>query len=196
VRFLSFLCRKLLFQSYAAQCSQCSDLFCLQAALPFIRLMKSTGILLCPFVVFACRKWRRVMFLSIDHCIVCWPCCWARCWMLQDMDHMEASRVFYVKVCTFDQHEQSTIFVLTIISSRIVKLTIYHDLLVIMCFMNDPGDVLRQTSPNDLPVEEFPFNIYQTWDISWHSLQCIPATKQRNNTGPTNCKLRDHWNHL
>jgi len=32
---------------------------------------------------------------------------WERCWMLQDMDHMEASCVFYFKVGTLDQLKQS-----------------------------------------------------------------------------------------
>jgi hypothetical protein len=36
--------------------------------------------------------------------------------MVQDMDHMEASCVFYVKVGTFDQHEQSKIYVFTFTS--------------------------------------------------------------------------------
>ena len=34
--------------------------------------------------------------------------------MLQDMDHMEASCVFYVKVGTHDELEQSKFWVLTI----------------------------------------------------------------------------------
>jgi len=40
--------------------------------------------------------------------------------------------------------------------------------------------VLRQTSPDDLSIAEFPFYIYQTCDISCRSLQCIPAHKQTN----------------
>jgi hypothetical protein len=40
--------------------------------------------------------------------------------------------------------------------------------------------VLRQTSPDDLSVAEFPFYIYQTRDISCLSPQCIPANKQTN----------------
>ena len=55
--------------------------------------------------------------------------------MLHEMDHMEASGVFYVKLCTFDQPEQSKICVLTVISFGIVKLTVHHDLIVSICLM-------------------------------------------------------------
>jgi len=98
--------------------------------------------------------------------------------MLQDMDHMEASRVFYVKVRTFDQLEQSKISVLTVISVGIVTLIVRYDIIVSICFMYDPGYVLRQTSPDDLSAAEFRFYIYQTRDISCRSLRCIPAHKQ------------------
>jgi len=54
--------------------------FCHQATPGIIRLMTSWCILLHCLAVFACRKWRKVFFRSIDHCILCWPCCWARCW--------------------------------------------------------------------------------------------------------------------
>jgi len=43
--------------------------------------------------------------------------------MLQDMDHMEASCIFYVKVCTLDQLEQSKFCVLTVNKLGIVMLT-------------------------------------------------------------------------
>jgi len=51
------------------------------------------------------------------------------------MDHMVASRVFYVKVCTFDQLEQSEICVLTVISVGIVTLIVLYDMIVSVCFM-------------------------------------------------------------
>ena len=44
--------------------------------------------------------------------------------MLEDADHMEASCSIYVKVGTFDQHEQSKICVLISISKGIVMLTV------------------------------------------------------------------------
>ena len=54
--------------------------------------------------------------------------------MLQDMDHMEASLLFDVKVHTFVQLEQSKISVLTVITFGIEMLTIRHDLIVSVCF--------------------------------------------------------------
>jgi len=100
--------------------------------------------------------------------------------MLQDMDHMEASWVFHVKVRKFDQLEQSKISVLTVISLGIVTLIVRYDNIVSLGFMWDPCYVLRHTSPDDLSVIEFPFYIYQTQDISCRSLQYIPANKQTN----------------
>jgi hypothetical protein len=51
------------------------------------------------------------------------------------MDHMEASRVFYVKVRTFDQLEQNKICVLTVLSAGIVTLFVRYDMIVSVCFM-------------------------------------------------------------
>jgi len=50
--------------------------------------------------------------------------------MLQEMDHMEGSCIFYVKVGRFDQFEQTKISVLTITSSGIVMLIVHYDLIV------------------------------------------------------------------
>jgi len=55
--------------------------------------------------------------------------------MLQDIDHLGASRVFYVKVRTFDQLEQSKICVLTVILVGIVTLIVRYDMIVRVCFM-------------------------------------------------------------
>jgi len=52
--------------------------------------------------------------------------------MLHDMDHMDASCVFYVKVGMFDQSEQSKISVLTITSLEIILLTVHYNLMVNM----------------------------------------------------------------
>jgi len=130
------------------------------------------------FAVFACRKWQKVLFWSIDDCILYWLWCWARCWMLQDMDHMEASCVFYVKVARFDQFEQSKISILTVTSLVILMLTVHYDLMVSVWFMYDPGDVLGQTPPDVLSVEEWPFYIYQIWDFSCCSSLCLPVNEQ------------------
>jgi len=42
----------------------------------------------------------------------------------------------------------------------------------------DPGYVVTQSSPDLLWVEECPFYIYQKWDISCCSSQCIPVNKE------------------
>jgi len=82
--------------------------------------------------------------------------------MLHDVDHMEARYIFYVKVGTFDQLEQIKICILPITTLEVVMLIVPHDLIVNICFMYDAGDVLRQTSPDVVSVEECPFNMYQT----------------------------------
>ena len=45
--------------------------------------------------------------------------------MLPDIDHIEASCVFYVNVGRFDQFEQSRISVLAVTPLRIVMLTVH-----------------------------------------------------------------------
>jgi len=74
--------------------------------------------------------------------------------MLQDMDNMEASCVFYVKVSTFTHLEQSKTFILTVNKLGIVRLTIQHNLIVSVSFMYHPGDSLRQTSADVLSLEQ------------------------------------------
>jgi len=55
--------------------------------------------------------------------------------MLEVMDNMEASCVFYVKVGTFTHLEQSNISLLTVNKSGIVTLTVQHDMIVSIIFM-------------------------------------------------------------
>jgi hypothetical protein len=50
--------------------------------------------------------------------------------MWQEMDHIQASCVFYVKVGRFDQFKQSKISVLTVTLQGIVTLTIHYVLIV------------------------------------------------------------------
>ena len=50
--------------------------------------------------------------------------------MLQDMDHMEASCIFYIKVGRFDQFKQIKISVLNVTSLGIVILIVDYDLMV------------------------------------------------------------------
>jgi len=79
--------------------------------------------------------------------------------MLQVMDNMEASCVFYVKVGTFTHLEQSKISLLTVSKSGIVTLTVQHDMIVSVIIMQYPGDYLRQTSADVLSIEQHPINI-------------------------------------
>jgi len=76
--------------------------------------------------------------------------------MLQDMDHTEAGWVFYVKVGILDQRERSKFCVLTVTRSGIVMITVQDDSSFSVSFMYDPGDLLRQTSPDILSMEECP----------------------------------------
>jgi len=66
--------------------------------------------------------------------------------MLQDMDNMEASCIFYVKVGTCTQLEQSKICALTVNKMGMVRLTAQHDWIVSVSFMYYPGDRLTQIS--------------------------------------------------
>jgi len=76
--------------------------------------------------------------------------------MLQDMDYMEARCIFYVKVGTLDQLEQSKFCVLTATQLGIVMLTIQDDSIFGVSFMYNRGDLSRQTSPDVISVEEYP----------------------------------------
>jgi len=94
---------------------------------------------LCWYCVIAHRKWWYVLCSSTDHGICWWLCCWARCCMSRDMDIMESSCVFHVKVGTFGQLEQCKICVLTVTTLGIVMLTIQHYLFSVSVPCNIPG---------------------------------------------------------
>jgi len=98
--------------------------------------------------------------------------------MLQVMDNMVASCIFYVKVGTFTQLEQSKISLLTVNKSRIVTLTIQHDMIVSVIFMQYPGDYLGQTSADVHSLEQHPINIYRLGDSCGRTPQLIPVTTQ------------------
>jgi hypothetical protein len=55
--------------------------------------------------------------------------------MLQVMDNMEASCIFYVKVGTFPHLEKSKISLLSVNKSGIVTLIVQHDLIVTVILM-------------------------------------------------------------
>jgi hypothetical protein len=50
--------------------------------------------------------------------------------MLQEMDHMEASCVIYIKVGRFVQFKKSKFSVLTVTSFGIVMRTVHYDLII------------------------------------------------------------------
>jgi len=79
--------------------------------------------------------------------------------MLQVMDNIEVSCVFYVKVSTFTHLEQSKISLLTVKKSGIVTLTVQHDMIVSVSFTLYPGDYWRQTSADVHSLELHPINI-------------------------------------
>ena len=81
--------------------------------------------------------------------------------MLQGMDHMEASCVFYVKVGTLDQLEQSKFCVLTVTKLGIVMLTLQDDSIFSVSFMYDPGD-LFETNINKRPFRRTISRLYVT----------------------------------
>jgi len=79
--------------------------------------------------------------------------------MLQVMDNMEACCVFDVKVSTFTHLEQSKISLLTVNKPGVVTLTVHHDMIVSVIFMQYPGDYSRQTSADALSLEQHPIDI-------------------------------------
>jgi hypothetical protein len=79
--------------------------------------------------------------------------------MLQGMDNMEASCIFYVKVGTFTDLGLSKISIMTVNKSGTVTLTIQHDMIISIILMQYPGDYWRQPSPDDLSLELHPISI-------------------------------------
>ena len=97
--------------------------------------------------------------------------------MLQVMDNMEASCIFYVKVGTFTLLEQGKIFLLTVKESGIVTLTVQHDQNVSVIFIYYPGDYLRQTSADFLSLELHPISLARLGDSGSRSPQFTHDTK-------------------
>jgi len=79
--------------------------------------------------------------------------------MLQDMDSMEASCVFYIKVGMINHLQQSQIWLVADNTMEMVWRTIQHDLIVRISFIYYPGDCLRQSSADILSLEECPMFI-------------------------------------
>jgi hypothetical protein len=99
-------------------------------------------------------------------------------WMLQYMENMEASCVFYVKVGTLNHLERSKTYLLTVNTSGIVRLTVQHDFIVSVSLIYHPGDNLRQTSVDVLSLEQYPIYSWQSCDLCCHTLWFIPVNTQ------------------
>jgi hypothetical protein len=80
-----------------------------------------------------------------------------RFWMLQDLNHMEASYRLYVWVSKFDQREKRKLCVLTVSIIALVRLTMQYCWTYSVWFMYDPGAIWRQISPEVLSIENFYF---------------------------------------
>jgi len=87
--------------------------------------------------------------------------------MLQNIKQLEAGCEFYVEGGSYDRLEQNSIRVLTVTPLGIATLTVQQDWIIGLYFLADPGDVMKQTSPDDLYVEECPFYILHTSDFCY-----------------------------
>jgi hypothetical protein len=72
--------------------------------------------------------------------------------MLQDMDNMEGSFVFYVKVGTFTHPEQSENTFMTVNETGMVSLTVRHDSISSVRLMLYSRHSLRQISTDVLSL--------------------------------------------
>jgi len=125
------------------------------------------------------RKWWNVLFRPIDHCSFPWLYCWAGCWMLQDMDNMEASFVFYVEVGMFTHLEHIKNALLTFNKMEIVRLTVHHDLIASFSCMQYPEDSLRQTSADIFSPIQWPLYFQQSCNFSCRAPRFIPVPNHR-----------------
>jgi hypothetical protein len=76
--------------------------------------------------------------------------------MLHNMDNMEASCIFYVKVSRITHLQQCKTTLLRVDQSGMVRLIVRHDLIVSVCFLYDPRDYLSQTSADIVSLEQCP----------------------------------------
>jgi hypothetical protein len=69
---------------------------------------------------------------------------------------MEASCIIYINIGMFGQLKQTKICLLAVTKLGIVMLTIQHELIFSISFMQDYWDFLTQTLPDGISLEEFP----------------------------------------
>jgi hypothetical protein len=98
--------------------------------------------------------------------------------MLQVMDNMDASCVFYVKVGMFTHLEHGKIYLLAVNQTEIVKLIAQHILIVSVGSMLYPLDYLRPTSADSHALERYPNNILQSCVSASDTLQYITVQKR------------------
>jgi hypothetical protein len=97
--------------------------------------------------------------------------------MLQEMDNIEVSCIFYVKVSTFTHLEQSKIALLTVTKSGITTFTVQHNMIVRVSLLSYPWDYLRETSAGVLLLELHPIHIQPLGDFGGRPTQLIPVIK-------------------
>jgi len=88
----------------------------------------------------------------------------------------------------FDQLETSKICGLSIIPFGTATLTLSHELMVNMNFIQDPSDVVKSTSPNTLSITWMNLYIYHRCDVGYRPLQRMQANRPTDNIGPTYSK--------
>jgi hypothetical protein len=74
--------------------------------------------------------------------------------MLHDMDNMEARGIYYVKVGILTHLEECKLYLLTVNTTGIVRLTVNHDFHDSVSLMYHPADYLRQTSVAILSLKQ------------------------------------------
>jgi len=135
-----------------------------------------------------------VLFRYMNHCILYWLYCSARCWMSQDMNHVETSCIFYVKVVMFDQLEQTKMCVSNVTEMGIAMLTVHHYLILSLFYITSQR--FLETKITRGLFRRRIFCLYLTKMRFWWSLTCIDLCKQICNIGLTDCKSLDGWESL
>jgi len=77
----------------------------------------------------------------------------------------------------FTQLEQRKIHLLTVDKTGRVTLTLQHNWIVNVGFMYYPGNYMGQTWAGTPSLEQCPIYIWQSWDFSCLTCQCIPGNK-------------------
>jgi len=124
------------------------------------------------------QKLRNIDFRGTENCNFCLLCHGASGWMLQDMDNMVASCIFYVKVRMFTCLEQRKPSFLSGNKLELVRLTVKHNLCVSLSFMYFPGNALRQTSADVRCLKQCLIYSCNSCDFGCRERQCIPVNQQ------------------